>query len=162
MIERRNETMFTNCYQIAFENATNEIAEINAQIQKLARRKELLEKLVEPLRTLVSASESFANHAAVSDDSNSQSANSTADTHASQAGILVDVFEAEPGPLEGSAAVTQPDVDEANLQTERNGGPVSHADVAGLAYRFWNERGRVHGHHEADWFRATHELQNSA
>ncbi|MGH9562831.1 MAG: DUF2934 domain-containing protein [Terracidiphilus sp.] len=32
--------------------------------------------------------------------------------------------------------------------------PVPHEQVAELAHRFWNERGRTHGHHEEDWFRA--------
>lgn len=31
---------------------------------------------------------------------------------------------------------------------------VSHQQVAELAHRFWDERGRVHGHDADDWFRA--------
>jgi hypothetical protein len=36
---------------------------------------------------------------------------------------------------------------------------LSHEQVAQLAHRFWNERGRLDGHHEEDWFRAEHELR---
>ncbi len=38
----------------------------------------------------------------------------------------------------------------------------SHEQVAQLAHRFWNERGRLHGHHEEDWFRAEQELRARA
>lgn len=31
---------------------------------------------------------------------------------------------------------------------------VSHQQVAELAHRLWDERGRVHGHDADDWFRA--------
>lgn len=39
---------------------------------------------------------------------------------------------------------------------------VSHEQVALLAHRFWAERGRQHGHHEDDWFRAEQELIGKA
>jgi hypothetical protein len=39
---------------------------------------------------------------------------------------------------------------------------VSHDEVARLAHRFWTERGRQHGRHEEDWFRAEQELQTKA
>ena len=39
---------------------------------------------------------------------------------------------------------------------------VSHEQVAELAHRFWNERGRTHGHHEEDWFRAEQLLRGNA
>jgi hypothetical protein len=39
---------------------------------------------------------------------------------------------------------------------------VSHQQVAELAHRFWNERGRAHGHHEEDWFRAEQLLRGNA
>lgn len=39
---------------------------------------------------------------------------------------------------------------------------VSHEQVAQLAHRFWSERGRQHGHHEEDWFRAEQELRKLA
>jgi len=39
---------------------------------------------------------------------------------------------------------------------------VSHEQVAELAHRFWNERGRAHGHHEEDWFRAEQLLRAKA
>jgi len=43
-----------------------------------------------------------------------------------------------------------------------NGSSISHDQVAMLAHRFWNERGRVHGHHEEDWFRAEQALRSRA
>jgi Protein of unknown function (DUF2934) len=43
-----------------------------------------------------------------------------------------------------------------------NGNSISHDQVAMLANRFWNERGRTHGHHEEDWFRAEQELRSRA
>ena len=32
------------------------------------------------------------------------------------------------------------------------------AQIAELAHRFWTERGRQHGHHEEDWYRAEREI----
>ncbi|HEY1803609.1 MAG TPA: DUF2934 domain-containing protein [Terracidiphilus sp.] len=43
-----------------------------------------------------------------------------------------------------------------------NGSSVPHDQVAQLAHRFWNERGRAHGHHEEDWLRAEQELRHRA
>jgi hypothetical protein len=34
----------------------------------------------------------------------------------------------------------------------------SHEEVSSLAYRFFEQRGRQHGCHEQDWFRAEQEL----
>jgi len=39
---------------------------------------------------------------------------------------------------------------------------LSHEQVARLAHQFWAERGRQHGHHEEDWFRAEQELRGKA
>jgi Protein of unknown function (DUF2934) len=39
---------------------------------------------------------------------------------------------------------------------------ITHEQVAELAHRFWNERGRAHGHHEEDWFRAEQLLRGNA
>jgi len=36
-----------------------------------------------------------------------------------------------------------------------------HEDVAKLAYRFWEERGRPMGSPEADWYRAEREVETS-
>jgi hypothetical protein len=46
--------------------------------------------------------------------------------------------------------------------TNGNGSSVPHDQVAQLAHRFWNERGRAHGHHEEDWLRAEQELRHRA
>jgi hypothetical protein len=42
------------------------------------------------------------------------------------------------------------------------GSLISHDRVAQLAHRFWAERGRTHGHHEEDWFRAELALRSKA
>jgi len=34
---------------------------------------------------------------------------------------------------------------------------ASHDEIAHLAHRYWNERGRQHGHDAEDWFRAEQE-----
>jgi len=39
---------------------------------------------------------------------------------------------------------------------------LSHEQVARLAHHFWAERGRQHGHHEEDWYRAEQELRGKA
>jgi hypothetical protein len=39
---------------------------------------------------------------------------------------------------------------------------ISRESVAQLAHRLWNERGRAHGHHEEDWFRAEELLRGKA
>ena len=39
---------------------------------------------------------------------------------------------------------------------------VTHEEVAQLAHRFWAERGRNHGQHVDDWFRAEQELRGKA
>ena len=39
---------------------------------------------------------------------------------------------------------------------------ISHEQVAELAHRLWNERGRAHGHHEEDWHRAEQLLRGKA
>jgi hypothetical protein len=39
---------------------------------------------------------------------------------------------------------------------------IPHEQVALLAHRFWNERGRDHGRHEEDWFRAEELLRGKA
>ena len=39
---------------------------------------------------------------------------------------------------------------------------VSHDEIATLAHRFWNERGRQHGHDAEDWFRAEQALIGKA
>jgi hypothetical protein len=49
-----------------------------------------------------------------------------------------------------------------NGSTNGNGSSLSHDQVAQLAHRFWNERGRVHGHHEEDWYRAEQALRSRA
>lgn len=36
---------------------------------------------------------------------------------------------------------------------------VPHEEIARLAHSFWQERGRRHGQHAEDWFRAEQELR---
>lgn len=45
---------------------------------------------------------------------------------------------------------------------EPNHKSVSHDEIAHLAHRFWNERGRQHGQHQDDWLRAEQELRGKA
>ena len=35
-----------------------------------------------------------------------------------------------------------------------------HDEIAKIAYRLYEERGREHGHHEDDWYRAEHEYRS--
>ena len=147
-------------YETAYEHATSEIAEIDAQIERLTRRKELLEKLLEPLKLLVPELAIAAVHAKVSDGSNSEFSAPNAATLAPSV-VLVEAPQVEPGPFEAPDPVIQPTIEETNAHIG-SGRPISDEDIAGLAYRLWNERGRIHGHHEEDWFRAAQELQNSA
>jgi hypothetical protein len=49
-----------------------------------------------------------------------------------------------------------------NGSTNGNGSSISHDQVAQLAHRFWNERGRAHGRHEEDWYRAEEALRSRA
>ncbi len=37
----------------------------------------------------------------------------------------------------------------------------SHAEIAHLAHRYWEERGHHHGSHVADWIRAEQELRGA-
>lgn len=39
---------------------------------------------------------------------------------------------------------------------------VTHEEIARLAHRFWNERGRQHGHDAEDWLRAEQTLLGRA
>jgi hypothetical protein len=39
---------------------------------------------------------------------------------------------------------------------------ISHEEIAILAHRFWNERGRQHGHDAEDWLRAEQALLGKA
>jgi Protein of unknown function (DUF2934) len=36
--------------------------------------------------------------------------------------------------------------------------PPSHEQIARLAYAYWEARGRQHGSHQEDWYRAEREL----
>jgi hypothetical protein len=153
--------MPTDCYETACEHATNEIDEISAQIERLTRRKELLEKLLEPLKLLVRESGSVAAPITVSDRSNNEFPVTKEAPQASPIVVLVGVPEPEPGPLETPAPIMQVEVEETNGRARRNSRSISHQDVAELAYHLWNKGGQVHGRHEEDWFRAAHELQMS-
>lgn len=139
--------MSTNCYRIAFDHAANEMTEIDAQIERLTRRKQLLEKLLEPLQILL-------REPGASGFSASQDATPTGTV------ALIEMPEHEPGSFNPAALTMQPEMEEASIEERRNRISISHEDVAGLAYQFWNERGQVHGYHEDDWYRAANKLQN--
>ncbi len=146
-------------YEIAYEHASEEIAAIEAQIQRLTHRKELLERLLEPLQHLVSESGSSPTPAGVSDHPETEFSPAERPAQASAAGC-VDVLETESGPLEVMEPTAQQEG--ANLESRRNGRSHSDEEVAELAYSFWSEGGRIHGRHEEDWTRAVRELQDSA
>lgn len=55
----------------------------------------------------------------------------------------------------------KPSIESPNFDSEA-AKPVPHEQVAELAHRFWNERGRVHGHDAEDWFRAEELLRGKA
>jgi hypothetical protein len=151
--------MSTDCYQIAYEQATSEIAEIDAQIQRLTRRKKMLEKLLEPLESLVDESAPHDAPDPVAEQLTNEFRNM--DEGVSPI-VVVEVREAASGPFNDPDSATQLEEEEMGIGASRNGRPFSDDDVAELAYRFWNERGQGHGQHEEDWFRAAHELHNSA
>src|SRR6202044_1912275 len=161
----------SGCYVIAYEHATNENAEIDEQIEKLKRRRQLLEKLLEPLQLLVPESDAVATPSAASGGLDTEFSAPEASMDESSV-ILVEVPDDPPDPLDASEPTTQQDLEEETIEEiddevdvtdvhARNGRRISDEDVAALAYRFWNERGESHGNHEEDWFRAMLELQES-
>jgi Protein of unknown function (DUF2934) len=128
--------MSNDSFQIAFERATSEITEIDAWIDRLTRRRELLAGVVEPLKRLAAAG-----GPAIFPDMKSEGGTD-----------LIEDPESFSQPQEGANG----DLESVNASAD------SPEDVAVLAYRFWNERGGIHGHHEEDWYRALEELQHSA
>ena len=64
-------------------------------------------------------------------------------------------------PTARKAQVLQMEAPKTNLLSEAPK-PVSHEQVAELAHRFWNERGRTHGHDAEDWYRAEELLRGKA
>ena len=40
--------------------------------------------------------------------------------------------------------------------------PVPHEEIARRAYQLWEERGKPHGSHEEDWYRAEDELRRQS
>ena len=59
-------------------------------------------------------------------------------------------------------AAKKADILQMEAPKTKTAAAISHEQVAELAHRFWNERGRVHGHHEEDWFRAEQLLRAKA
>jgi hypothetical protein len=148
--------MSVDCYQTAYEQATSELAEIDAAMERLIRRKELLVKLLEPLR-LVAASAPVAVGRSVMDDAEPGNLESE-DVLEENPMVLLEIPEGELESLETSPE----DPEEERDVHARNGRSIEDGKIAELAYRLWNERGQTHGAHEDDWFRAAQELQNSA
>lgn len=146
--------MSSNCYELAYASATNEIAEINTQIQRLIHRRELLGRLLEPLRLVVPGISSDVFPPELTNGSDAAS------PQLSQVMVPVGVPELQSASIEAPAFMMESEADQTN--GEANGHAIRQEDVAELAYRFWNERGQVHGHHEEDWARATAEVQGMA
>jgi len=63
---------------------------------------------------------------------------------------------------ETQSTVNKLGVKKTVASAKADGNSISHDQVALLAHRFWIERGRKHGHHEEDWFRAEQELRAKA
>ena len=61
-----------------------------------------------------------------------------------------------------AAKPRKPAVKKTVTSAKANGSSISHDQVAMLAHRFFTDRGRVHGHHEEDWFRAEQALRSMA
>lgn len=155
--------MPTDCYELAYERATNEISEINAQlqriniqIQRLTLRRELLGKLLEPLGLVAPGVGSNMFPAELSDGSDAGS------PQLSQVMVLVGLPERQPASLEVRGLRIDSQAEETNGHETGNGQAIRYEDVAELAYRYWNERGQAHGHHEEDWARALAEVQGMA
>ncbi len=62
----------------------------------------------------------------------------------------------------GNTSSVKKPVASANGATNGNSSSITHDQVALLAHRYWIERGRAHGRHEEDWFRAERELRAKA
>lgn len=60
----------------------------------------------------------------------------------------------------GSAAETP--LTTAQTVESRRLRDTSHDDIARLAHQYWNERGRQHGKHLDDWYRAEQALHKRA
>jgi hypothetical protein len=157
-------------FQIAFERATREIAEIDVCVTRLTRRRELLEGVAEPLKRLVAEGGGPAiipnsdaddlNRAGEGGTDLVEDTVSFGDTGSSgNTGSFGGSF-GDTGSF-GQAEEETDGTGEGKVHEEGDAEANSREDVALLAYRFWNERGGGHGHHEEDWLRAVEELQNS-
>ena len=60
----------------------------------------------------------------------------------------------------GSAA--EKPVAKAQPRADSQPARVAHDEIARLAHQFWNDRGRQHGRHEDDWYRAEQALRKRA
>ncbi len=59
-------------------------------------------------------------------------------------------------------AATKPAAKKATVLQMKTPVSISREQVAELAHSLWNERGRAHGRHEEDWFRAEELLRGKA
>lgn len=129
--------MPTNGYQVAFEQAVNEIGAINVNMEKLTLRKAMLERLVDLLKEIGAQQDAAGPAARIAD----HPAHNTLHEYAN--------FEA------GSTAA------ENAVPVRGNNHFFPHDQVAQLAHRFWTERGYGHGNHVQDWLRAEEELRTA-
>jgi hypothetical protein len=70
--------------------------------------------------------------------------------------------QAKPGKPAAKMTVASAKANGTSTSLGTNGTSISHDLVAQLAHRFWAERGRTHGRHEEDWFRAEQALRSRA
>ncbi len=61
-----------------------------------------------------------------------------------------------------AAKSRKPAAKKAKVLTMKTPISISREQVAEMAHRLWLERGRAHGHHEEDWFRAEQLLRGKA
>lgn len=143
--------MSTDSYETARERASGEIAEIDMQVQRLNRRRGQLEKLIELLKEL-NAEPIAGVTAAESPGNSSPCAAEDARTLAAHLEMLNEYEQAQArNGMEISAA-----------HTGHDGQPIPAEEIARLAYRYWNERGRAPGHDDEDWLRAERELRRAS
>jgi len=171
-------------YQIAHQQAVSEIAEINAQLEMLSHRKEMLEKLLGLLQQLAPESNLADAPVSVPDAQDPKAEVTQAAAQEDPADDLAarrvtaqeapafrvsepEVAANEPSPSAAEEfrelhAYAESGTQPAMKATTASGRPNRHEEVAQLAHSFWTERGHTHGHHEDDWFRAEQELYAAA
>lgn len=164
--------MSGDSYEIARERASGELAEIDAEIQRLNRRKGQLERLTELLKEL---NTEFLPGAIVVEPP----VGSAPEGVKAPGGDSTRAYFKEAEGLEGTTqevrtlaahlemlheheqARARNAEEISDTRTGEEGPPIPVEEIAQLAYRYWTERGCPNGFHEQDWFRAEQELHRA-